>query len=357
MNKLDTRDKLINWFCKEEPNLVHWMKRSNHAADPTNHPFHLEDSVWTHTLMVMTYAEAKNMGQVILTVGMLHDIGKCSTRQYNEEKNRFSFNGHEGVSTVNAIDILAKMEISDNFYTNAVRLLILKLISLHGIDLNDGTILSRMHRQFREADKMGAVRNVDENIFGQYGTRKYSNRGKVRDGKEIILMVGLPCSGKTTYIANNFKDYYIISRDDEIENFCDSLDPSTPMNPGNINLRPVVNAKHNDKFEFVYGTDERYDAFTQYFDKKLIQVSKTYDKVVIDMTLMALGKRRGMLNIFQHFHARAVVLFLGKKEIYYRNSNRVGKTVATYKFDVMSQKFTLPILEEGFEKIDYYLQD
>lgn len=350
MAKLDTRDTMVNWFCKAYPDLVQRMKETNHAFDPTDHPYHLEDSVWTHTLMVMTYIECRTFGQVLLTVGMLHDIGKCDSRTLGEKagKGRYSFNGHEGLSTMYSIDILNSMEKEDNFYSNDIKKLILQLISLHGIDLNDGSLLCRQHRLFREADKFGAVRNVDENIFSQYGERKFSSRKEVQDDKTLILLSGLPGSGKSTLAESEFKDYFIISRDRELEKF---------YNIKHLFTDKYNKGDYNTKFNWVYDNEDRLNEFNQSFDKLLVYASKNYNKVVIDMTLLAMGKRRGILNIFKKHQANIILNLVGMDELKNINNLRGGKRTRDYKFNVMAQKFTVPIVDEGFNSVIINLRD
>lgn len=35
--------------------------------------------------------------------------------------------------------------------------------------------------------------------------------------KKFVMMVGIPCSGKSTYVRNNFSDWVVLSTDDYIE--------------------------------------------------------------------------------------------------------------------------------------------
>jgi len=351
--KLNNRDKLVTWFCENYWQWVQAMKATNHFPEHrTDHPFHGEGSVWTHTMMVMTNIDCdenieeeiiNENKQILLTVALLHDIGKPLSRQVKEQGEKFSFEGHEGISYYKAIDILKSMEKVDDFYTNDRIFLILKLISVHGTHIlfEENSRDWYLSNRFRKADKRGAVRNVDENIFAQYPKKKVSSRKHTLEDKELIICVGLPGSGKTTYIEENLKDYFVISRDKFMIEYYDSF---------TTNNSELVTG--NTIYDFI-NHEDNIESFNKLFDNFINVVSKREDKVVIDMTMLTFGKRRSMLNKFSKHNANCVVFISGEKEI-----NRVNRERETFdagltdsRLLTLKKKFIFPIEEEGFNDV------
>jgi hypothetical protein len=344
--KLDNRDTMVTWFCQNYKPLVDGMKEISHfPSHRTNHPFHGEGPVWTHVLMVMTHIQcdetlSSTNKQVLLTVGLLHDIGKVSAHQVKDDGEKYSFEGHEGLSFFKALDILDHMEKEDDFYSNFMKLTIARMVSLHGtgIIFDEGSTDYYLAHRFRKADKEGAIRNIDENIFAQYPKRKISSRAKVEKDKHVILMCGLPGSGKTT-VVGEYNGYYIVSRDNYMEKYY-----------------YLYNEKgletSNDIYHWIY-SEENLPNFNMDFDRYLNKVAKEQDKVIVDMTLLTAGKRRNMLNRFSKFNATCVCLLTGEKEFHRINDQREleGSGLSKERFRELKKKFIFPIEAEGFEQI------
>ena len=351
--KLDNRDKLVTWFCQNYKSYVDDMKNCSHFPEHrTNHPFHGEGSVWTHTMMVMTHIHCDmelNVPdkQVLLTVALLHDVGKPASRQtkpLGEDDHKFSFEGHEGLSTYTAIDILNSMEKEDNFYSNSTRKLILELISLHGTSIlyEEDTLEYKLQHRFRLADKGGAIRNVDEDIFKQYPKRKVSNRRNVQDDKVLWLMVGMPGSGKTKYIEDNFDDtHYIISRDRYMDTFYYKRNPDS-----------FGTETHNEIYAWINEEDNIVE-FNAEFDLYINNAAKIHNKVVVDMTMLTAGKRRNILNRFSKFKANCVCILAGNKLINDVNDIRDTQDcgIPVERLKTLKKKLLIPIKEEGFERV------
>ena len=356
-----TRDKLVFWFIKNF-NAGHIsMCESNHNVnyDEPN-IFHGEGTVWTHTMMVMTVIQEKNYdpidNTILLTAALLHDTGKPICEELKEASDtkpiRNSFHGHEGVSTMIAVDVLKKLQKDfPNDYTDEVIKLILQVISLHGVSIDgENSYLLELRKSLRYADKMGACRNVDEDIFSQYEKRKFIKH-KPNPNKELVLMVGLPCSGKSTYVENNFKDYVKISRDDLLLDQYNIL--MNTENKSDEFFDYAAKFGYNAAYRFIHETEERLKKFNEFFDGFIRKVSKENDKVLIDMTMMSLKSRRTMMNNFHNFTKHAVVCFTDSKSLQKRNDLRSikGKSIPNHVFMMMSKQFVMPVKEEGFETI------
>ena len=140
------RDKLVTWFCQTHPFPVRRMKEVEHFPDDrTNHPFHGEGSVWTHTMMVITHIMCdKSLSiyhkNILLAVALFHDVGKPDSLRirYDEKKEmvKHSFDGHEGFSVCKAIDYWDSLEKEFNFYANYdVKITVFELIGRHGTNI------------------------------------------------------------------------------------------------------------------------------------------------------------------------------------------------------------------------------
>ena len=112
-----TMSELIEWFGFNYPTLWNQMAESNHSANGSLklNPYHLEESVLTHTMMVSKLAEiesTKNYSKINLVCALLHDIGKPMSREIIEkdDKVKVRFSGHEGISYHLSVEILLKLK-------------------------------------------------------------------------------------------------------------------------------------------------------------------------------------------------------------------------------------------------------
>lgn len=80
------------------------MRNTLHSYNGSLNKFHLEDSVWDHTLLVLHKALLSNEPNqdLMRAAALLHDVGKVFTEQIDKEKNKKKFNGHH-INSVNYI--------------------------------------------------------------------------------------------------------------------------------------------------------------------------------------------------------------------------------------------------------------
>ena len=103
-------NKLLEWFFKNYPLLIKSMMVSSHNLIQTNpNPYHLEDNVWTHTMLVLKISELYNYPIEVKISCLLHDIGKPATRTEVKKNGIVHFNGHEFKSHDLAVSILFNM--------------------------------------------------------------------------------------------------------------------------------------------------------------------------------------------------------------------------------------------------------
>ncbi len=96
--------------------------------------WHLEGSIYTHTMMVLSHMQylCKQMPsrqKELLIVALLHDIGKIVTKELKDEE-KFTFYGHANVSSFLASGILS---VLDPTLSHEQKIFILRLINYHQI--------------------------------------------------------------------------------------------------------------------------------------------------------------------------------------------------------------------------------
>jgi adenylate kinase family enzyme len=352
-----TRDKLYLWFIKNEPEIYDSTCKSNHNLDNfTLNVFHAEGPVNVHTLMVMTWVEANKEQYtdedyiVLITSALLHDTGKPQCLQEmpaTETKPiRNSFQGHEGVSSFIAVGILKKLQRDfPEIYTKEIIEKIIKVVSLHGTFIEETSDLYFLRCEMHKADKNGAVRSVDEAIFSQYSPRKFLKQSKINQEKRLILLIGLPNSGKSTLRneLNKFGEYFVLSRDDLLETFYE--------------VKTGQKASYNEMYNYIHNDDNILKEFEKCFKSQIEQAQK-YNNILVDMTQLSLSSRRKMLNNFQNFRKSAIVLMTDNDTLFKRNKERFEKTNKFISEKVifnMMTSFVFPVLEEGFEDIKLVL--
>ena len=339
---LKMMNEFVIWFQLNFPKLVHDMKTSNHHLTrgdlsihpnpeyPVNiNPYHQEGDVWAHTMQVCKQAEKENM---LVQIGaLLHDIGKPSCRKVNVEKSKVSFYNHESMSAFLALDVMKKLELNDD-----QKRMIFQMIALHTEPfkqevkfmekiLQDNYELAKNLYALNKCDHEGRFHSDDPTkkqkpqILGTFPETK---------SKEVVMLCGLPCSGKSTYIKENLPEHFVVSRDEIIENMFPEL-------------------SYNEAWK---------KASQNTVDKKLqerLKLALKHDKVVIDMTNLTRKKRKKRLSQFGEDYSKKCIIFLPTlEEIKERNKQRTGKVIDERVFDRMIKTFYPPMYDD-FDTIDY----
>jgi hypothetical protein len=373
------RDILVIWFINNEPRLYKKMLKSKHYAKRNiPNPFHGEGSIWTHTMMVMTwitnkyfnlfkqqnhlYYQDKEKFIILLISALLHDIGKVfvETRMEEEELKplRNSFKGHEGVSFFKAIEILEKIKedfpiLFELYNSNKdiyyMQKMILTIVGTHGMAIQtEDKYIKKIKEEFREADKFGAIRSVDEDIFSQYDKQNFASSKHIEkeSEKELVFVVGLPCSGKTKFINTNFPNHSIISRDEAMLEF--------------YNIENNTNYPESDNIVYFFINDpidvekQKLKKFNAFFEEKILEY-KDKEKIAIDMTMLSLSSRRKFLNVFNKHNRKCFLLIPNEKIIKERNNKRkkdvYSKYISKERLLKSKRRFSMPLIEEGFEEI------
>jgi len=335
----------------------------HHYNDSLLNPYHLEGDVFTHTMMVCLMARTVAPdNDLVRWSSLLHDIGKPGARRINDETKRVAFHGHEGLSSYMAIDILNKTDIPV-----ADKIMIHKIVAMHGelfhFVKSDGTIKSDILETFKGerallenltyqvwADSFGRfwesgrVTNINADLPDHFrpiiDQLSYSIQPMKNTGNPTLsVLIGPPCSGKSTWIANNGSGV-VISRDALVE---------------------AVGAKrglnYSEAFKFLNANKDVSDTEVDgVLNSVVIETRNAGVDVVIDMTNMSKKGRRRWINEFSKYDKKAVVFLTGFEELKKRNKNRAdmtGKYIPSHVLEDMCIRYSLPTYAEGFNDIQF----
>lgn len=81
--------------------------------EPHSSRWHFEGGVFTHSLMVMDEVRKKTENPVTILSGLLHDIGKIKTRQWDEKKENWTNNNHDNVGSEMSLSISNRLKLSN----------------------------------------------------------------------------------------------------------------------------------------------------------------------------------------------------------------------------------------------------
>lgn len=196
--------------------------------------------------------------------------------------------------------------------------------------------------------------------------------------RKMLVLVGPPSVGKSTWIASNYPEAYVINRDDIVE----SVASSYGWTYDDMFATPPVDAEMGE-------TDEKYGIVKEspswmtwtntIFDKvfeangkvqklmndKVTQAHPSNKDVVVDMTNMNSNSRKNAMKAIEgnedEYHKVAVDFkFQGAEDVIKKmaekraeSAKRMGKskTIPSDVFDKMFSSYSKPSTSEGFDEI------
>ena len=331
-------EELIIDFQKKMPDLVKEMKASDHHYDIDNlNPYHLESDVWSHTMMVMLMAREMNSSFIESLACLLHDVGKPMSRLSMDDKKRVGYFGHEGLSCFIALNYLNTLDISDEDKIKVLRLIcyhteIFKLTynKFNALFKNEDPSFIDSLMKVSKADSLGRF-NLDEGRdFPEVKCTKKEDR---EYQATINVLIGPPCSGKSTWIKENVINETIIYRDDLITEKYPDLS---------------YNEAHNKEKE-----NKGNNSVDSLLHNNLMKAMKNGEDIVVDMTNCPRKSRQKYLN--KKGYLRKATVFLNSyDELMRRNSLREDKVLNEYVLVKFMKMFYMP-LESEFDEIEYVI--
>lgn len=150
--------------------------------------------------------------------------------------------------------------------------------------------------------------------------------------KQFIMMVGLPCSGKSTYIKQYADDFVAISTDEYLENKAKEL-----------------NISYNEAFQRFFKEAEKY------MYEKLATAFSCGKNVIWDQTNLTCKSRRNKLQrVPADYYKICIVVSTAMSTILERNKNRLNKVIPVHVIENMDKTFEFPKDDEGFDWIETY---
>jgi len=322
MHNIKLNDKHINLF-----------KNCEHGYDKNNPScYHREGSVWNHVVAVVNEASKDNdKPEFFRNIAWLHDLGKPLAKTYNHEKKHATFYGHEGLS----------FYIANSYTRNTC---ILKTVAMHGD-------LWRYNRPWGEKD-LTQKKNIEKfSIYDRRGSisdhSHTLNQSKIRNALEYVefnasnptttILVGPPCSGKSTFVQNNNFDV-VISFDEQIMKL-----------PGET---------YNDKFKYMEDNKTNTCGIMDSLVRTYNKAVKEDKNIVVDMTNMNEKSRRRWLNNRRNKRNYTAVVFYRSfddiLESSAKRSTEYGKDIPESVIIDCMKRFQYPIYGEGFNSIQEY---
>ena len=334
---MKTMDELVAWFQINFPKLVKEMKNSSHHFDEKNlNPYHLEDDIFTHSLLVCL--QARHSDPVIQMAALLHDIGKPFVRQVKETNGHVYFTNHESVSAFMALDVLKKVDWLNSeekiqifraicHHTDVFKLTEKQLNEL----FTDEPVLAHIVRDLSICDHLGRFTSVPSEL-PEIKPNIKSPRPK--KDKDVVIMVGLPASGKSTRTEElRSQGYFVVSSDEIIEELCPDM-------------------TYNQAYHAV-----NHDEVDKLFRARLKESLK-HDKVVVDTTNLSKKRRKGLIENFKkNYNVHGEVMLVPMSVLEERNKERTkkGKHIPSSVYEKMIKSFYCPSISEGFDTLEFKL--
>lgn len=148
---------------------------------------------------------------------------------------------------------------------------------------------------------------------------------------KLLMLVGPPCSGKSTWVDNNFPTTPILSTDRYIEQYAN-----------------LAQKTYSEVFSeaFTLANQKMYSDLQIYTEADM--------DIIWDQTNLTLKSRKGKLNkIPNHYLKYAICFTISENEFIARNDYRAqnGKNIGLNLFRDMQASYIMPTSAEGFDTI------
>lgn len=327
---------------------------------------HLEGNVFSHTKESYYIATNLNYSIYIKWAIILHDLGRIYTRRISEENDRVSFGNFEGVSIYVGLEILYQTSLTDQEKIRILKIVAFQYTIIDYIKFQDPSfddLLKKFNYDtelledlayYVKCDLMG--RKIDNSKSHLYNLsliddlllkiKKISFINvdiKTKKNNIAYILVGPPCSRKSSWIKNNINGNSII-----------------------INRDTCVEAIGKNYNKFCY--DECYDLMSNNkhikyevdtLDNKLENIAKNSSNIdiIIDNPNLKIKNRSEWIIALKETHLIKVILFLtpfnNLIECSKTRSLQIQKTISTDTLIRKLKTFEFPLKSEGFDEIEF----
>lgn len=152
---------------------------------------------------------------------------------------------------------------------------------------------------------------------------------------ECVMLVGIPCSGKSTYVEKlktipYWSNSVILSIDNYIEK---------------------VAKEHNTTYNEIF--EDCISEATRQLELSLIEAKDRGENLIWDQTNLTVKTRKKKLSKLPSFYARGVIYFeISLEEALERNKNREGKFIPESIIKRMYHQLEIPTKNEDFDYVE-----
>jgi len=357
---------MIKWFIQNYPDYVTQMRACSYHSNNNINLHHLEGDVWSHTML--SYSKGLNFGvsKTVLIALFLHDIGRIFTR-YIDSKGSVSFGDFEGVSCFVSLDILNKLDLSENEKVDILKI-IMNQYNVIDFVKYDETSFDKFVKKYEyneelvkylfsyvKCDLFGRIIDSSKSKYydlskiqfyeKEASSLKLTHKKKVdKDKKNLYILIGLPCSGKSRWIEENHKDAFLISRD-----YCiDTIG------------KKYAKKSHDEAYELQDKNENISKEVDELYESRLKNSYATSEDVIVDNLNLRFEVRQKIITRYKDTHNIYGVLFL-KSYNYILNCDKKrtkseNKTIGKTLLIKNMMKFRFPMLKEGFDDIEYIFE-
>jgi predicted kinase len=364
MNQYTT---VLEHFIKHNYHLVQDMKLTEHGLIERNvsgynvhiNPYHMEGSVWTHTMLAynhfknfnnLVYVDS-NVELAILIAILCHDIGKVHTREI-VKGDKVAFYSHAFASIQPTIDFIYYLRDHIEFDVHDILNLVLPAVSNHihfyntetknkNLLLNNSDRLKHVSMALAIADTNGSINSTESTTHKktvpvdiELQNVKYNP-----DLRHVYLICGLPGVGKDYIAKQVYPDLHVLSFDNE------RIRAYREHNESNVNS----DTEYHLAWEYCKNNKINLLSMLAETDKKLGKNS-----IVICNTNLTYKSRRKLMNVFGKANYFCDYVVSSLTNIKKRDINRKyhDKTVGDQIIKNMAEIQQIPTFREGFVSVN-----
>jgi len=354
---------LIESFIRQHPYYIEKMRSCTYYSDKYLNLHHLEGDVWSHTLLSYSKGLQFKLSNTILFALLLHDIGRVYTRYINKDKETVHFGDFEGVSCFVALDILKDFHLSNNEKIDILKIIMNQYtiidfvkydeVSWHEFKkqfLYDENLLQNLF-SYVKCDLFGRIiDSTKEHYYDLKKIQKYEIKSNSlqkrmkelqKRQKDVYILIGLPCSGKSTWRSEHLSDTHVVSRD-----LCIDI------------IGKKYKKETHDAAYLLQDKDENIAQEVDSLFEKMIEESYSTKKaIVIDNLSLSMKNRAGWIKKYHKTHNIHGVLFLKSYidliDCDQQRSQNENKTIGHDLLLKHMMRFRFPLLNEGFDTMEY----